>query len=219
MGEYAGLTQSVSDPHGRLRMSQANARHNWASLDQAELTALLPERHADLLARRDALLAAMARVPDPLDTPDAVARAQKFAVLLRAARNGADTTRKDDKQPFIAAGKHVEAFFKSVIAPLDEALRELQHRLTDARLVAIEQAVPSAIPTPEAPPPSAATPVIDSTSIEAVTTVVAIDRAALDMEALRDVFTDRELMDAVQRHLRRHGPTLAGVAYHDVARV
>lgn len=199
-------------------MSHAAPRHNWASLDEAELTALLPERHADLLARRDALLAAMARVPDPLDTPDAVARARKFAVLLRAARGAADATRKDDKQPFIAAGKRVEAFFKSVTAPLDEALRELQHRLTDARLVAIEQAAPFPAARPEAPPPDV-TSSIDGTTIEAVTTVVAIDRAALDVDALRDVFTDRELLDAVQRHLRRHGPTLAGVTYHDVARV
>jgi hypothetical protein len=196
-------------------MSQNAAGHNWASLDDAELAAVLPERHADLLARRDALLAAMVRVPDPLATPDAVARAQKFAVLLRALRSAADRTRQDDKQPFLAAGRHVEAFFKSVIAPLDEALRELQHRLTDARLVAIEQAAPP----PEAAPPPQVAPMIDSASIEAATTVVAIDRAVLDFEALRDVFTDRELLDAVQRHLRRHGPTLAGVTYHDVARV
>lgn len=200
-------------------MSTPQARHNWALLDEAELAALLPERHADLLARRDALLAAMARVPDPLDTPDAVERARKFAGLLKAARGAADTTRKDDKQPFIAAGKRVEAFFKSVIAPLDEALRELQHRLTDARLVAIELAAPPPEPTPDGKLAAAPMPVIDGTSIDAVTTVVAIDRAALDIEALRDVFTDRELMDAVQRHLRRHGPTLAGVTYHDVARV
>lgn len=200
-------------------MSQAAARHNWASLDDAELAALLPERHADLLARRDALLAAMARVPDPLDTPDAVARAQKFATLLRAARSGADKTRQDDKQPFLVAGKRVDAFFKSITAPLDEALRELQHRLTDARLVAMEAPAPPPEHTAAPMPDAAVPPPIDSTSIDAVTTVVAIDRAALDIEALRDVFTDRELLDAVQRHLRRHGPTLAGVTYHDVARV
>jgi hypothetical protein len=64
---------------------------------------------------------------------------------------------------------------------------------------------------PSAPPPSAV-------EIPMVWEVAAVDRDSLDLEQLRPLFTDGELMLAAKRHLKEKGPhTLRGVTYEQRA--
>lgn len=98
--------------------------------DLPPVTARLTEDHAALLARRDELLAGMARVPDEVADEDTAGRVADFAKQIAAAIKNADTARIAEKEPFLDGGRQVDGFFKKVTDPLDRAKKGLADRLT-----------------------------------------------------------------------------------------
>lgn len=225
--------------HNRYKLAESQermvrARSNLFFIDHKAMPALLAEANARLLVRRDELLAAFDRVPLMLRTDDEATRAKRFAEQLRAAANEAEAERRKDQRPFLDGSKAVKTFFDGVSKPLGECLRQVEARLTEAARRA--RPSPATVPVPRpvvmtetgapvvaaAPPPPVDgndSPPMDAPELPMVWEVAHVDAAALDLEALRDLFTDRELAPVVQRWLRKHGPKpLRGATFHQVVR-
>jgi len=202
-------------------------RSNLFDVDIAALERLLADANERLVARRDELVAAMDRVPPSFESHDDIERARIFATRLGKLLTECDRQRKADKASFVKAGKSVDRFFAAISTPADDALKDLEQRME-------RTAHPDQPPAPNAAatrivssadlavilsasPPAAASQIPDEVL---VWEVKAVNRAALDLETLRDLFTDRELDTVIQRHLRKAGPNaLRGVTYRKAVRL
>ncbi len=202
-------------------------RSNLFDVDAPALDRLLREANERLIARRDALVAAMARVPEVFESRDEVERARVYAAQIGKLLRECDRQRKADKATFIKAGKSVDGFFATISQPAVEALRELESRMNHA-VQSERQAVPdpSSIPIIQAADQSVIHPEGEAPTTAHVPEDVLVwevegfDRARLDMEVLRGLFTDRELGIVIQRHLNKIGPNaLRGVTYRKKVRL
>lgn len=212
-------------------MAYPRAGHNWAMFDEQALVGALRDRHAGLSERAKALIAAGERMPPVLGTAADIAKAGEFAAQIKGMIAQCIESRRQDKSPFNDANRTVGHFFAAIEQPLEALLREVLARLTRAHdearierrltedggtpLVSVADRTVIAADLPREPALAREA----ARRIPTVVEVGFIDRASLDLEALREVFSDRELDAAVARHLRQNGPTLRGVRYRDVAAV
>jgi len=192
-------------------------RANLFAVDAEAVGRLVAEANLALANRVRELLAALERMPRQLADDDGVRRAETFARQIRAAMAEARRAKQADKAPFGAAAKVIDGFFDSVTKPLDRALRVVEGALTEARQRAVLAAPPASAATPLVSGPAGAVvigAVSAATALATVWKAEHIDRAALDLEALRGHFTDMELDRAVARWLAENGATpLAGVRW------
>lgn len=198
-------------------------RSNLFDVDIAALERLLVDANERLVARRDELLAAMDRVPPSFESRDDIERALIFATQLRKLLTECDSQRKADKASFVKAGKSVDRFFAAISTPADTALKVLGQRIERTehsdQASAATRIVSSADHTVigSASPPATTSHIPDKVL---VWEIKAVNRAALDLETLRDLFTERELDTVIQRHLRKAGPNaLRGVTYRKAVRL
>lgn len=104
--------------------------HNAPPIDAAIIADGLKEQFSDLTRRRDELLAAEARIP-PIDDEDTARKIADFVKQITAASKAADTARVAAKEPFLAAGRSVDGFFKAISDPLTDLKKKVERRLTD----------------------------------------------------------------------------------------
>lgn len=78
----------------------------------------LHEDHADLLARRDALLGAIERTPGEVNDDEASGKMGDFSDQIHKCIKWAEATHKDEKAPFLANGRTVDSFLHGVVDPL-----------------------------------------------------------------------------------------------------
>ncbi len=209
---------------------EAGGRDNLFGLDPAAVAPALAEANEALLARRDALLAALERVPDPLPDAAAAERVYRFGGQLRAALTEARRAKTGDCAPLRRGQKAADAFFEEVSRPLERALRRVEALLTraaappaatmpaeapgDAGGAASPEALPAGTP-PDTTSGDLADP--PGADLPTVWRAARVERAGLDLEALRPLFTDGELDRVVARWLEARGPApLAGVVWHRV---
>ena len=202
-------------------------RSNLFDVDVPALERLLRDANERLVARRDDLVAEMARVPQVFESGEEIERVRAFAAQRGKLLTECDRQRKADKNTFLKAGKTVDGFFAAVSEPAEEALRELERRM-DQAAQSVRHATAEIDPTPvilaadqpvirSGGEPSPGAPVPEEVL---VWEVEAIHRPTLDLEALRDLFTERELGTVIQRHLRKAGPNaLRGVTYRRKVRL
>lgn len=98
-------------------------------LSPEELQAILAEDNAQLLSRRDELLAAASRIPDVTDD-DLARRVTDFIRQVTAAVKAADGARIASKEPFLAGGRAVDGFYRQIADPLDLIKRAVEKKLT-----------------------------------------------------------------------------------------
>ncbi len=205
---------------------------NLFAIDHDAIRSTLGDANAPLLRRRDDLLAASARAPELLDTDEDIDRARLFARQLDDAIREARAARLADGRPFRGASATVKRFFDDIEGPLKSASRTILARLTDTahrgRRMQTETPV-SAPPTPvgidvsgepvvTAAPRQAPSAAAAHREIMLVWSIESVDRATLDLEALRDYLTEASILAACRKHLADHGPRpLAGVQYREVA--
>jgi hypothetical protein len=204
---------------------------NLFAIDYDAIKTTLTDANAPLLKRRADLLAAFSRAPESLALDEDVTRARRFAGQLDKAIRDARRARLSDGRPFRDASATVKTFFAEIENPLKEALQAILKRLTDASH--------RSRPRPADPPVSEPTPLGIDISGKTIATagshqppqstdphaeiplawsIERFDRAALDLEALRNCLTDAAILVACRRHLADHGPhALAGVVYREVA--
>jgi len=90
--------------------------------DPAALATLWARDHADLLARRDQLLAAFSRFEaahgDGISSDEVAGRAADFSRLLAREAAAAEAVRKELKSPLLAASRALDRFFKTDVSDL-----------------------------------------------------------------------------------------------------
>lgn len=91
---------------------------------------LLRDENADLLKRREELLAAALRVPATIDDDETVGRVSDFIKQMTACAKAADSRRTGAKEPYLAGGRAIDGFFKAITDPLDKAKRDVEARVT-----------------------------------------------------------------------------------------
>jgi len=108
-----------------------SAGHNLPADPVEALRLQLTDRNADLIARRDELLAGVDRAPEKIEDEDMSRKVTDFAKQVKTARKTGESRRKDDKEPHLEAGRTVDGFYKAEITdPLDKAVKTLESRLT-----------------------------------------------------------------------------------------
>jgi hypothetical protein len=84
---------------------------------------------ATLTKRRDELLAACERVPD-IDSDEIAGKVADLMKLVSACTKNAEAARVDRKEPFLASGRLVDAFYRKITDPLDKAKARVAMKLT-----------------------------------------------------------------------------------------
>jgi len=90
----------------------------------------LDVKHADILRRKDELLAACERAPATIADDDTAGKVGDFVKQLAACMKAADGARVAEKEPFLAGGRTVDGYFKAITDPLDKAKADVQRRIT-----------------------------------------------------------------------------------------
>ena len=108
----------------------ATIGHNMPPPTEAEaLRGRLAEDFADLLKRRDDLVAACDRLPS-IGDDDTAGKVGDYIKLVTAAQKNAEAARVDAKEPFLAAGRTVDGFFKPIGDALTAVKAKAQRSLT-----------------------------------------------------------------------------------------
>lgn len=103
--------------------------HNAAPDDIAILRERLADEERDLIKRRDELVGAEARLPEIAD--DAVAgRVGDYIKLLSAATKAAEARRVARKEPFLAASRAVDGWYRGLVDPLTAIKGRVERKLT-----------------------------------------------------------------------------------------
>lgn len=105
--------------------------HNLPPTDADPLRDRLSEEHAALMKRRDELLEATDRAPAVIEDEDTAGKMTDFIKQVQAAIKAAEGARVAEKEPFLAAGRTVDGWFKKMTDPLADAKKKLERVLTE----------------------------------------------------------------------------------------
>lgn len=211
--------------------SSSKGNSNLFAIDHAAIEATLKDANEPLIKRGADLIAAYARMPESLVSDDDVTRARRFSGQLDEAIKEIRKARLSDGRPFKTATATVKAFFDGIDKPIKQALENVLTRLTDAadRGRPAPDDIPEAAKAPVGIDVSGETiitaksqqspePASPRAEIQLAWSIEAVDRATLDLEALRSYLTDASLLAACRKHLATNGPhKLGGVSYREVA--
>lgn len=103
--------------------------HNQPPEDHDPLAERLTETYRQLHERTEQLLEAEARLPDSL-TEETVGRVSDFAGQIKACIKAADTAHKAEKEPFLTAGRTVDAWLGTIKRPLLDLCQRVEARVT-----------------------------------------------------------------------------------------
>lgn len=105
--------------------------HNQGPEDSAAaLRERLSETHEKLLARKDDLLGMEGRLPTSCADEDTAAKLADAIKACTAFTKASEATRTAEKEPFLAAGRTVDGFFKSQSDPVDKLKTKMGAMLT-----------------------------------------------------------------------------------------
>jgi len=165
-------------------------RSNLFDVDIAALERLLREANERLVARRDELVAAMDRAPQSFESREDIGTARIFATQLSKLLTECEAQRKADKASFVKAGKSVDRFFAAISTHADTALKELEQRMERTAHPDQPSAATRIVSSADhavilsASPPATASNIPDEVLVRKVK---AVNRAALDLETLRNL--------------------------------
>ncbi len=91
----------------------------------------LAQDHAELMARRDELLAAFERTPETVGDEEANKKFATLAKLLAALVKKTETTRVGEKEVYLEGGRQVDGWFKQITEPVKKAKTSLETRQTE----------------------------------------------------------------------------------------
>jgi hypothetical protein len=203
---------------GNSRMTNGQAQgSNLYSIDFDALRSVLAEANAHLAKKQELLLAEIGqtRLAD-LSQDKSVRLAKKLKALIKDLRDA----RLTDGAPFRRASDLIKAYFSELDKPLSKALESLQGHLSRSLDFGVRAGAGKTVAIAvnrDGEPIIAATPGNGThvlLEIPSKWEVKSVDRQNLDLESLRGLFTERELLLACKRHLCRHGPhQINGVGY------
>lgn len=104
------------------------------------LSEVLPLNYSELLKEAEDLKAQFGRAPETIDDTDNANRATTFVKNVNTFVKSVDKARVEEKEPYLKAGREVDAFFKAIAASVDPVLKDMKKRLTDYQVkVAAEE--------------------------------------------------------------------------------
>ena len=136
MEDFAELTpEGASLNFPDFSVARPGIGHNSPPLSE-----LLREETADLVKRKDALLAACERVPEAIQDETTSGRVADLIKLMIKCRQQAKKDHQARKEPFLEDGRLVDGAYKAITDPLDRAKVLVENKLTQyQRQVAEEQ--------------------------------------------------------------------------------
>lgn len=209
-------------------------KSNLFAIDIDASLRAIAEANTGLVDRHKKLMDALDRVPPHLETDDDIERAKRFAEQLKDHASRCRTARLADIKPLRKLVERVEAFFKTMEKPANAARDEVMAALSEVgrRRAAQARASPQHVaPSPEtviinretgevlaAAIPPAAPSTARTAAIPLTWHVDTVDRATVDLEALRPFLSEAALQTAARAHLQANGPhTLPGATYVEKA--
>lgn len=109
---------------------------NQPEVEVDPLLERLQENHADLITRRDELLAGIARAPVIINDEETAGKMADFAEQLTKFVKRTDAVHADEKAPFLTAGRTVDNFWHSLkddIATGKTSLNVVRKKYADAK--------------------------------------------------------------------------------------
>lgn len=105
--------------------------HNLGVVPSGEIIReYLADTNMNLIARRDELVAAAARIPDAIEDEGTARNVSDFLRQCTACAKAADAARVGAKEPYLEGGRAVDGFFKQISDPLEKVKRTTEARLT-----------------------------------------------------------------------------------------
>jgi hypothetical protein len=114
-------------------MAEPTIGHNIGRMPTVDIEALreiLAGGHEELLKRRDELIAGSARVPETIEDQETAQKLTDYIRQINAAMKAAESSRVGVKEPFMAAERAVDGFFKQISDPLETLHKRMRARLT-----------------------------------------------------------------------------------------
>lgn len=209
-------------------------KSNLFAIDIEAVLRAIAEANSELVDRHNKLMDALHRMPPHLEYDDDIERAKRFAEQLKDDARRCRSARLADTKPLNMLVKRVEAFFKTMEKQANAARDEVMAALSEEgrRRAAQVRGSPQHIPpTPEtvminretgevlaALTPPAVPRAAPAAAIPLTWHIDTVDRATVDLEALRPFLTDAALLTAARAHLKANGPhTLPGATYVEKA--
>ena len=90
----------------------------------------LAERYGEVTARAAQLIDAAQRVPEAIEDDELAGKVGDFIKQITACMKNAEAARVKEKEPHLAAGRSVDAWFKKITDSLDATKRIIEKRLT-----------------------------------------------------------------------------------------
>lgn len=183
-------------------MTYADMRgHNQPpSTDAKFIRDFLAGKHGKLTIRRDELLASAMKMPR-LDSEEIAKRATELVKMLRVLEQEMEAARIAEKAPYLSAGRSVDAFFQAIVMPLHEVKQRVEADLTKYQHHALlEDKLRS-----------------DRGALLTTRTnwvFDTINRAELDLEALRPYLPNEGLEKAVRAAIRSGVHSIRGCNIH-----
>lgn len=200
-------------------------------------------RHKDLVTRIDKLLAAAERVPASIKDDEEAEKFSDFRKQLLSAQKAADTVRLEDRKLLNTLGDTVHAFWTRRTGRLDEALtpvtkaiksyldkkeaaakaaqeKELQKQRAAAEKAISKGKEPPPVVAVQEPVKATVTGDYGATSgTRKFWTFKNIDRAAIDLEALRPYLTPDAIESALRQYIKAGNRTIKGATIFEDSRV
>ena len=201
-------------------------QNNLFSVDQNEINRLLNEANSAWLQQCEALISDAKLVPEQIKTTRDFELAKELVKKLNAGVKRTRSERVSDQKPFSQAVKTIKTFYEDVESSLKVSLESLLRRLATTVQIAQSEAgiakevakvvvdnVGNTIGT------GASLPTKLGSEIKLLWAVKSVDRATIDLELLRDHFTERSLLSACEKLLDEEGPIVVpGIEYERVAK-
>jgi len=113
-----------------MSVEETAARTIGIGHNRAPLKDLLTDNYADIAARADELVAATTRAPVSIDNDDTQGKVGDLIKMIGACVKRSEVARVSEKEPFLQAGREVDAFFKGISDTLEKTKRALESRVT-----------------------------------------------------------------------------------------
>lgn len=203
-------------------------QNNLFSVDQSEIERLLKEANSGWLQQCESLVNDSKLVPDQIKTSKDFSLAQELVKKLNTAVKRTRSERLSDQKQFSQAIKTVKSFYDNMEKSLKRSLDTLLRRLTTAAQVAQnETSIEEEIESSKIVVDNAGNVIGTGTSmptnlgsdIKLLWSVKSVDRSTVDLEILRDHFTEKALLLACQKLLTEQGPiNIPGIEYERIAK-
>lgn len=103
--------------------------HNKPPSETEILQDRLRDAHSDIISNADTLCSQANEMPPEITTDEVAGSFSDVIKQINGARKSLETARVSEKEPFLAQGRAVDGFFKTVIERLDATNRKLKEPL------------------------------------------------------------------------------------------